>query len=104
MDDARHPVPDNLGLIWFCHVIGGPMRQGRHLIRLAVALRRDNHRDGGQGRIGLRNRQERISIHHRHGDVQQNQGNLILSFLQNIEGLLPVFRFQNRIFQREQLT
>ena len=73
VDDACHPVPDDLGLVRFCHKIGRPVGQSRNLVGLAVTLGRNDYRNRCKNRICFCNRKECISIHNRHRNIKQDQ-------------------------------
>ena len=97
LDKAGHPAQNHLGPIGLGHKVRGAMGQGQYLVFLAVALGGHDDRNQRQLCVLPDAVQEGIAVHHRHHQIQQDQGNTVLMLMQDIQRLLPVFRLQDPI-------
>ena len=97
LDEAGHPVQNDLRPVRLGHKVGGAVGQRSHFVFLAVPLCGHNDRDERPFRVLLHMMQEGVPVHHRHHHIQQDERDLPAALLQHRQRLLTVFGLQRLV-------
>ena len=77
--------------------------QGGNFVSLAVILGGDDYRNLRQIGILFDVIQKGKAVHHRHLDIQQNQGDMILVHGKQLQRIAPVIRLQHMVLLRQNI-
>ena len=104
LDDTGYTVHEHLRTVRFGNKVRCAVSQCGDFVFFTAALCHHDHRYKGQLLIILYAIQKGVTVHHRHHDIEQDQGNAVRILLQDIKRLLSVFRLQHLVFAGQNLT